>query len=66
MTINRFCFDVEYLYLAKKAGLRIIEVPVEWHNVQESRVRIFLDSPNMFFDLFRIRLNDWMGKYDNP
>tara|TARA_B100000686_G_scaffold335715_1_gene404639 strand:+ start:431 stop:1153 length:723 start_codon:yes stop_codon:yes gene_type:complete len=63
MTVDRFCFDVEFLYLARQAGLKIAEVPVEWYNVQESRVRILFDSPDMLADLFRIRLNNWLGKY---
>ena len=66
LTIDRFCFDVEFLYLARKANFKIVEIPVEWHNVLESRVRIFSDSLNMLIDLFRIRFNDWLGKYDNP
>ena len=65
LTIDRFCFDVEFLYLARKAGFKIIEIPVEWRNVLESRVRVLFDAPNMLADLFRIRLNDWIGKYDN-
>lgn len=64
MIVDRFGFDVEFLYLARKAGNRIIEVPVEWHDVLHSRVRIVRDSLQMFLDLFRIRWNDWTGKYD--
>ncbi|MEC7641680.1 MAG: dolichyl-phosphate beta-glucosyltransferase [Nitrospinota bacterium] len=64
MTIDRFSFDVEFLFLAKKAGYKIAEVPVEWHNVLQSRVRIVRDTFNMLCDLFRIRLNDLMGRYD--
>ena len=63
MTIDRFSFDVEFLFLAKKAGYKIAEVPVEWHNVLQSRVRIVRDTFNMLCDLFRIRFNDFMGKY---
>lgn len=64
MTIDRFSFDVEFLFLAKKRGLKILEVPVEWKNVLQSRVRIIRDSTQMFIDIFRIRLNDWRGRYD--
>jgi dolichyl-phosphate beta-glucosyltransferase len=63
MRIDRFSFDVELLFIARKSGLRIKEVPVEWHNVPHSRVRIVRDSANMLFDLFRIRWNDLTGKY---
>lgn len=64
MTIDRFSFDVEFLFLAKKRGLKILEVPVEWKNVLQSRVRIIRDSIRMFLDIFRIRLNDWRGRYE--
>jgi len=51
-----FGFDVELLYLAKKGGLKIAEVPVIWYNHPESRVHPIKDSVAMFFDLFKIRL----------
>ena len=64
MRIDRFTFHVEFLFLAGKAGLKVREVPVEWRNVLQSRVRIVRDSANMLLDLFRIRWNDLTGKYD--
>jgi dolichyl-phosphate beta-glucosyltransferase len=64
MKIDRFSFDVEFLYLAKKIGLKISETPVEWHNVLESRVRIVQDSLGMLRDLFQIKINDFLGKYN--
>jgi len=66
MTIDRFCFDVEFLFLAQKAGYKIAEVPVEWHDVLQSRVKIASDTLNMLSDLFRIRLNNCLGKYNRP
>ncbi len=56
MTITRFGFDVEILFLAKKLGARIAEVPVEWHNSAESKVSPLRDAAQMFLDLFRIRI----------
>lgn len=64
MRIDRFSFDVEFLYLAKKMDLKISETPVEWHNVLESRVRIVRDSLGMLRDLFQIKINDFLGKYN--
>lgn len=63
MRIDHFCFDVELLFLAKKAGLKILELPVEWHNSEDSRVRIFQDSSKMLWDAFRIRANALLGRY---
>jgi len=64
MKINRFSFDVELLYLAQKSKLKISEIPIEWHNVLESRVRIIKDSIGMLKDLFQIKINDFLGKYN--
>jgi len=51
-----FGFDVELLYAASKAGLRISEVPVLWYNDPKSTVNPIKDSIKMFIDLFKIRL----------
>lgn len=63
-TIFRFCFDAEILYIARRMGLKIKETGVEWANRADSRVAIVTDSLNMFFDLFRIRINGWRGLYE--
>lgn len=46
--INRFAFDVEILFLALQRGYRIAEIPVEWHAIPESKVRILRDGMQMF------------------
>ena len=61
--VERFCFDAEVLFIAKRRGLRVKEAGVEWANRAESRVAIFRDSLGMFLDLFKIRLNGWRGFY---
>ena len=62
-TIDGFCFDAEHLFLAKKLGYVIKEVPVSWANDERSKVRIVQDSFRMFFDVLKIRWNDCMEKY---
>ncbi len=62
-TINGFCFDAEVLYVAKKKGYKTKEVPVSWINSESSAVDLFGDGLRMFFDLIRIRINDWRGLY---
>ena len=62
-TIDGFCFDAEHLFLAKKLGYAIKEVPVSWANDERSKIRIVQDSLQMFFDVLKIRWNDWMGMY---
>lgn len=54
MRVDRFAFDVEMLYLARRAGLKIVEVPVTWVNSPGSRVR-FKHAAAAFVDLLRIR-----------
>lgn len=63
-TITHFSFDVELLWIALKKGYKIKEVPVRWLNNEQSRVNPALDSPRMFFDLIKIRINDLRGLYD--
>ena len=63
-TLEGWTFDVEILYIARKRGYRIIEVPIHWYFNPGSRVQILRDSIAMFLDLLRIRLNDMQGKYE--
>jgi dolichyl-phosphate beta-glucosyltransferase len=57
-------FDVEILYLARKAGHAVKEIGVEWHYASGSQVRPVADSMRMFRDIVRVRLNDLRGHYD--
>jgi len=50
-----FAFDVEVLYLARRSGHRVREVPVRWINSPSSRVSPLRDARNMALDLLRIR-----------
>jgi len=62
-----FSFDVELIYLAKKYGYAIAEIPAQVsskHSHKQSKVNLLLDSLKMLKDLLRIRLNDWVGRYD--
>ena len=56
-------FDVELLFIAKKMGFKIKEVPIIWHHVATSRVSPIKDSLRMFRDVVKIRLNDLHGFY---
>lgn len=61
--LNGFSFDVEVLFIARKLGLSILEVPVAWRNVQGSTVHPVKDAFRMLRDLFIIRWNDLWGLY---
>jgi dolichyl-phosphate beta-glucosyltransferase len=56
-------FDVEMLYLAKKAGYKIAEVPVQWKHVQTQRVSPIKDSLRMLAQLLRIKTAVLLGRY---
>ncbi len=61
--IDGFGFDVEALYLARKFGHTIKEVPVRWINSPDSRVHPVSDSSRMLADLLRIRFTDMRRGY---
>lgn len=54
LTIPGFGFDVEVLYVARRQGLVIREVPVAWRNSRQSKVSPLRDAWRMLGDLFRI------------
>ncbi len=56
-------FDLEILYLARKLGFRVSEVPVEWHHKEGTKVNPLKDSWEGFRDLMRVRFNALKGVY---
>lgn len=61
--IERFGFDPEILFLAKRHGLRIAEVPVRWAHDPATKVQVLRDSVMMFRELVAIRSNWLLGRY---
>lgn len=61
--IERFGFDPEILFLAKRHGLRTAEVAVRWAHDPATKVHMLRDSLMMFFDLIIIRWNWLLGRY---
>ncbi len=57
-------FDVELLFVARKAGYKIAEVPVVWTHAPGSKVRPGVDSMRMFLDVLTVRWNSMRGKYN--
>jgi dolichyl-phosphate beta-glucosyltransferase len=53
--LNGFSFDVEVLFLAMQQHYAIAEIPVEWINEPNSKVRILIDPLKMFIDILKIR-----------
>ena len=55
MVTPGFAFDVELVWLARRAGHRIVEVGVTWENADGSTVRPLLDPPRMLAEILRFR-----------
>ena len=64
MQIDRFGFDVEFLYVAHHKGLRLKEIPVRWDHCEGTTVSVFRDSQRMFNEVRQIRKNAKRGVYD--
>ncbi len=64
MTIDRFGFDVEFLFVAQHNGLRLAEIPVRWNDVEGSKVSVLRDTRRMISELNQIRRNARRGVYD--
>jgi hypothetical protein len=56
-TVDRYAFDVEVLWLARRLGCTITQVPVHWAHVGGSRVRPIADPLSMVLDVGRGRLD---------
>jgi dolichyl-phosphate beta-glucosyltransferase len=54
MKLTGLAFDVELLYLARRANFRVSELPVEWRRNSDSRVRLGVDSLAMLRDVLKI------------
>jgi len=62
--IERWGFDPELLYLAKKFKFKVVEVPVAWAHREGTRISPLRDGPKMFLEMLRIRWNALSGKYN--
>lgn len=60
--LDGWAFDVELLFLARRFGYRVVEVPVEWRESDETRLG-FWSPAWMLLDLIRIRWNQLLGRY---
>jgi glycosyltransferase involved in cell wall biosynthesis len=56
-------FDLEVLYIARKLGYKVAEVPVDWHHKEGTKVDPIKDSIEGFKGLIMVRLNSIKGKY---
>jgi dolichyl-phosphate beta-glucosyltransferase len=65
--VERWGFDPEILFLARKFGFQVKEVPVLWGHSGGTRIHPLKDGSRMFLEMLHVRWNDWTGKYaDRP
>lgn len=67
--LTGFAFDVELIYLAKKIGYEIAEIPAalsDHHQQKLSKVNLWNDSVKMFLELWKIKFYDMSGYYSSP
>jgi dolichyl-phosphate beta-glucosyltransferase len=61
--IDDWSFDAEVLFVAQRRGYKIKEIPVSWHDVPGTKVRLVRDALNSLANLARIRMNALRGRY---
>ncbi len=61
--LDDWSFDAEVLFLAKRAGLRVDEIPVRWKDNPRSKVRPVRDALRSLLGIVRVRLNALAGRY---
>ena len=63
--IERWGFDPELLFLARKLKFKVAEVPVEWAHSEGTRISPLRDGTRMFVEMLKIRWNAMTGKYNS-
>jgi len=63
VTIDDWSFDAEVLYIARRLGFRVREVPVRWHDVAGTKVRRGLDAVRSLRGIAHILWNGVRGRY---
>ena len=64
--IERWGFDPELLYLARRFHLKVKEVPVEWAHREGTRINPLRDGLRMLLEMVKVRWNALSGKYNGP
>lgn len=67
--VDGFAFDAELLYLARKLGLKVGQIPARVsgvHSYKTSQVKLVADTLFCLRDFLRIRFRSWTGQYRHP
>jgi hypothetical protein len=62
--LDDWSYDAEILFLARRAGLEIREIPVRWRDQEGTKVRRLRDAQRALTGIVRIRVNALLGVYD--
>ncbi len=62
-TLHDWSFDAEILFVARKHGLRIVNIPVRWRHDEGTKVHMLRDAVRALKGLAQIRINDLRGVY---
>jgi dolichyl-phosphate beta-glucosyltransferase len=63
-TIERWGFDPEILFIARKRGFKVVEVPVSWAHDERTRISYLKDGIRMIQDIAIVRWNAMLGRYN--
>jgi dolichyl-phosphate beta-glucosyltransferase len=63
-TLTGWSFDIELLYIARRRGYKVVEIPIPWYFNPDSKLSAVQDAFKMGLDIFSIRMNAMRGMYD--
>jgi glycosyltransferase involved in cell wall biosynthesis len=63
-TLTGWSFDIELLYMARKRGYTIVELPIHWYFNPESKLNVVRDAIKMVMDILTIHYKNLKGVYD--
>lgn len=64
-TLPGWSFDIETLFIARRIGLAVREIPIRWRFDPDTKLSAVQDALRMVRDIFRIHANALRGKYDS-
>jgi glycosyltransferase involved in cell wall biosynthesis len=62
--IERWGFDAELLFLAKKFHFKVAEIPVAWAHSSGTRMNYFRDGIRMVWEMLKVRWYDYKREYE--
>ena len=63
-TLPSWSFDIEILFIARRLGYHIQEIPIHWYHHPDTKVSALRDAIRMIQDIFRIHANARRGMYN--